>query len=315
VLPCAASRSGDEAPKTVGALLLSARAACRTSPTAVPGIADGTPFEEEEGVPVPSPASGGGAGRDHGVPGTPPAPQRGVRTDSHVTAREPGARDGGYGADVIPSGARGSADEAGTPGETGRAGGRAWDDEEPDGRSAGGERKRRVDALKGLLVHKVLESVREPPSDERSVESLLGRAVSRLGTRYTRVERESAARQAELSLRRVFSDGRMAVYFSKGAAREVVFVSGGYGRGMGRIDRAVFGEEIRVVDFKTNECGGTGRLRELVSLYRGQVKAYCQALERIFPEKTVTGALYFTEAPYEERLVSVYEAGRFSTLP
>jgi ATP-dependent exoDNAse (exonuclease V) beta subunit len=178
--------------------------------------------------------------------------------------------------------------------------------EEPDKGLPGGLRRRRVESLKGLLVHKALELMREIPANEGLLKLLLGRAMARVGSRYTRREMESAFEKAQRSLRNLISDERMAVYFSEGAAREVVFVSGGYGRGMGRIDRALFGDEIRVVDFKTNETGGPVRMKELVSLYRGQVEAYCDALSRIFPGKTVKGSLCFTDASPEGRFVTVY---------
>jgi ATP-dependent exoDNAse (exonuclease V) beta subunit len=338
-LPRTRFRAGEDPPKTVGELLLNARAASRAhhiEEKPAPKLSRGKLFLEEAGRPVPSAEPGVVEKKVYRSPGNSRSSTRGPvstveKTSPHATESPRAARrktespktagqkiDGPKTAD-LPGPVRPGPEAPGmtdygaaaAPPASGiePAGALAWEEEEPDRGLPGGMRKRRVESLKGLLVHKALESMGELPADGGALRLLLGRAMARLGARYTRGERESALEKAERSLRNIFTDGRMAVYLSKGAAREVVFVSGGYGRGMGRIDRALFGKEIRVVDFKTNETGGAGRVRELVSLYRSQVTAYCDALARIFPGKTVKGALYFTDAPYEERFVAVYGGG------
>jgi hypothetical protein len=328
VLPRTRFKAGEDAPKTVGELLLSVRAATgvsRAEGETARGGAGGKRFSEEAGSPVPSAAGAaggegvaGGAGGEKGVPGkksyvtprsVPPSRRSGAPFCEDTLPRTEGVRSAVRPGAVAPR-------RTGAPGRTGDdetaravstpAGALAWEGDEPDKGLPGGFRKRRIESLKGLLVHEALESMRKLPANEGVLDLLLGRALARVGARCTRGEMSSALEKAKRSLKNLVSDDRMAVYFSEAAAREIVFVSAGYGRGMGRIDRALFGEEIRAVDFKTNETGGPARMRELVSLYRGQVAAYCDALAEVFPGKTVTGALYFTDAPLEDRFVTVY---------
>jgi ATP-dependent exoDNAse (exonuclease V) beta subunit len=329
VLPRTKFRAGADPPKTVGELLLSVRAASGGSHAegeTAPERADGEHFSEEAGSPVPSEASetsaasGGPSTLKKKAYRTPrsvrsSAPRlesvgekisrqtEDLRGPVHPYTSAPGAADDNAAARTLHEPAPAAVH---TTLGLSPAGAVAWDTEEPDKGLPGGVRRRRVESLKGLLVHKALELMREIPANEGALRLLFGRAMARVGSRYTRREMESALEKAKRSLGNLVSDERMAVYFSEGAAREVVFVSGGYGRGMGRIDRALFGEVIRVVDFKTNETGGPVRMKELVSLYRGQVEAYCDALARIFPGKTVKGALYFTDASPEDRFVKVY---------
>ena len=48
-------------------------------------------------------------------------------------------------------------------------------------------------------------------------------------------------------------------------------------------------------------------LKRLTEYYREQVASYCRLLSRVYPGRPVRGLLYFTEAPFEKRLVTVYQ--------
>jgi hypothetical protein len=63
---------------------------------------------------------------------------------------------------------------------------------------------------------------------------------------------------------------------------------------------------IEVLDFKTHPVNTADELESLIAGLRHQVEEYCTVLEEIFTHKPVRGYLYFTEAPYEARLVQVY---------
>jgi ATP-dependent exoDNAse (exonuclease V) beta subunit len=64
-------------------------------------------------------------------------------------------------------------------------------------------------------------------------------------------------------------------------------------------------ENIEVLDFKTNRIHDTEQIDKLVHHYRDQVVTYRDALKKVYPKKPVRGYLYFTDAEYAGRLVSV----------
>ena len=191
-------------------------------------------------------------------------------------------------------GARGSAGEAG-------------------GGFSSSARERRVELLKGLVVHKALEMIGDvasvPVRTDEDLDLLLRKAMAQVGGRSTRGERERAFGEALASLRNALADDRIANFFWSGALREVVSLSRTYANGVGRIDRVLVGEAVEVVDFKTDTVRGTQRLNELTRLYRGQVGSYCRSLEIVYPGRAVRGILYFTDAPYGGRIAEVFSGG------
>jgi len=166
-------------------------------------------------------------------------------------------------------------------------------------------RKRRTGMLKGLLYHKVLELSKTLPSPEE-IERLLDRAMVHVGFSYTGKERRAAKEVAKRSLLNTVADRRLARYFSEGAVSEIETFSSQYKNLIGRVDRAFIGDIISIIDFKTDAPDEGRTLDTLVRAYSGQVACYCRSFTHLYPEKSVEGWLYFSEAPEPERLVQVF---------
>jgi ATP-dependent exoDNAse (exonuclease V) beta subunit len=166
-------------------------------------------------------------------------------------------------------------------------------------------RSKRTGTLKGLVFHRAIEMIKSLPVDETFVEDALQRAVAFEGLGYTKKEREDSLSQARKSVKNVLTDTRLSKYFSPRALTETVSFSSRYRNFIGRIDRICMNENIEVLDFKTNRIHDTEQIDKLVHHYRDQVVTYRDALKKVYPKKPVRGYLYFTDAEYAGRLVSV----------
>jgi len=168
---------------------------------------------------------------------------------------------------------------------------------------------KRVGLLKGLIFHRAIEKIKRLPVDEQTIEKMLRAAAAQEGSEYTGFERNTALDPARDTVLKVIADERLAKYFSRGAYSELIIFSERFQNLVGRIDRMVIGSEIEVIDFKTNAVEHDAQLHQLVELYTDQVTLYCSTVSKVFPGKPVRGYLYFTEADYEKRFVSVYDGG------
>ncbi len=166
----------------------------------------------------------------------------------------------------------------------------------------------RVGRLRGLVFHRIMEGIEKlHVVDEVTVEKLVRRALSLEGRNFTSPERGAAVTGIKERVLEALADGRLSEYFGENGHAEVSVFSHAYKNLLARIDRIVIGDEVRIVDFKTNVIESGDSLKELVELYRKQVVSYCEALSYIYPDKPVKGALYFTEAPFEKRFVEVFD--------
>ncbi len=167
-----------------------------------------------------------------------------------------------------------------------------------------GERKqRRGGLLKGTIVHGAIEMIRALPVDEETLEHYLQIVSCREGRDFTNAEKKEALGEAKTTLLNIVADRRLAKYFNKRAIGELTIFSDKFQNFLGRIDRIYIGEEIEIIDFKTNPVEGSQELIELIGHYREQVDTYCSVLARIYPKRRVRGFLYFTEVDYGRRLV------------
>lgn len=167
------------------------------------------------------------------------------------------------------------------------------------------EKLKRIGLLKGLIFHRAVENIRYLPIGEDHIERILKMALAFEGENHTQVEREQALKSARASLVNTITDTRVIKFFSDVTLSEALTISRDYPNFIGRIDKILIGNEIEVVDFKTNRVRDKADLEELVVLYKDQVVTYCGALKSIYPNKKVRGFLYFTDAQYPLRLVSV----------
>jgi exodeoxyribonuclease V beta subunit len=167
-----------------------------------------------------------------------------------------------------------------------------------------GQRKqRRGGLLKGTLVHGAIEMIRALPVDEETLERNMRSVACREGQDYTNAEKKEAMGEAKKTLLNVIADQRLAKYFINRAVGELTIFSEKFQNLLGRIDRIYIGEEIEIIDFKTNPVEGPQELIELIGHYREQVDTYCSVLSSIYTKRRVRGFLYFTEVDYGRRLV------------
>jgi hypothetical protein len=171
---------------------------------------------------------------------------------------------------------------------------------------------RRRGALAGVVVHSVLQQIGNQPPGEREMERMLRSAISREGRAYAAEERKAVLNEARRMIEAVIHDPRLERFFGEGGNAEITVLSHRYENLLGRIDRLCMGRRvaprrvIEVLDFKTHPVNTADELESLIAGLRHQVEEYCTVLEEIFTHKPVRGYLYFTEAPYEARLVQVY---------
>jgi ATP-dependent exoDNAse (exonuclease V) beta subunit len=166
-------------------------------------------------------------------------------------------------------------------------------------------RGRREGLLRGLIFHAVIEMIQGLPLNGEELERLLRIAASREGRGYTGEEVASAVKEVRPMVLNVIADQRLEKYFYDRAMSELNIFSSQYQNLLGRIDRIHLGEEIDVIDFKTNPVNSGEELEKLSEMYGEQVASYCSTLSHIFPGKKVHGYLYFTGASPDERLVQV----------
>jgi len=166
-------------------------------------------------------------------------------------------------------------------------------------RSDGQKRFRR-----GRLIHGLLERLPELAPEKREAAALAW--LKRQGVEEGEAERFT--REAFS----VLNDARFAAVFSPASRAEAPIVGEVRGKAIrGVVDRlAVDDKRVMVLDFKTDRPAPTDAA-EAPESYVLQLALYREVLRRIFPKKTVSCALLWTEKPHlmelpEERLDAVF---------
>ncbi len=164
----------------------------------------------------------------------------------------------------------------------------------------------RTGILKGLIVHNVLKRIDALPVEEKIINELICKATSFEGKNFTQKEREAAKDAALKSVVSVVNDERLAELLSKRSYAELTVVGTDYENMIGRIDRIVYRDnEIIVLDFKTDNLSRAESIKKLAHRYRPQIEGYCRTVKSIYPDHSVRGILYFTEADYRDRFYEV----------
>jgi len=166
---------------------------------------------------------------------------------------------------------------------------------------------KRIGKLKGLVFHTAIEKVKTLPVSDIVMKDIILKALALEGSNYTKKEREDAFNLAYVSLSNTLSDIRLKKYFSSSAKGEVDTLSNEYQNLLGRIDRIFIDKDVEVIDFKTNSIKDNSYLNKLAVYYKDQVISYCKSISKIYSDRVVNGYLYFTDALYDERIVSVYD--------
>jgi ATP-dependent helicase/nuclease subunit A len=150
---------------------------------------------------------------------------------------------------------------------------------------------------RGVLVHRLLQSLPDVPADRRREAATL--YLGRNAKGFSENEREALAVQTL----GILDDARFAELFTPGSRAEVPIVGRLARAGRtplavsGQIDRLIVTEsEILIADYKTNHAPP----RELAGVppaYRQQLALYRALLQRLYPQRMVRAALVWTETP------------------
>jgi ATP-dependent helicase/nuclease subunit A len=150
---------------------------------------------------------------------------------------------------------------------------------------------------RGTLVHRLLQSLPDIPSERRRGAAL--GYLARNARDWTDGEREALA-EGVLSL---IEGTRFAALFAPGSRAEVGIVGRLDRPGRppalvsGQIDRLVVTpSEVLIVDYKTNHAP-PGNLAEVPATYVRQLALYRAVLQKLYPQLPVRAALLWTETP------------------
>jgi ATP-dependent helicase/nuclease subunit A len=151
--------------------------------------------------------------------------------------------------------------------------------------------------LRGTLVHRLLQSLPDLPSDRRRDAAL--KYLARNATNWTDGDREALA-EGVLAL---IGDSRFAAVFGDGSRAEVAIAGRLQRPGRtpalvsGQIDRLVVTpNEVLIVDFKTNHAPPV-LAAEAPSAYVRQLALYRAVLGKLYPQRPVRASLLWTEMP------------------
>ncbi len=162
--------------------------------------------------------------------------------------------------------------------------------------SAGPAADRQKALERGRLVHRLMQSLPDIPSERR--EDAAARYLANAATNFTPAERAEMARQVLA----ILDDKNFAEIFAPGSRAEVPIVGRIARAGRdpihvaGQVDRlAVTGDSVLIADYKTDRIV-PNQLDE-VPPYVTQLALYRAVLTSVFPGKIVRAALLFTDGP------------------
>ncbi|HEY0224685.1 MAG TPA: double-strand break repair helicase AddA [Pseudolabrys sp.] len=149
--------------------------------------------------------------------------------------------------------------------------------------------------LRGTLVHRLMQSLPDIPPELRA--KAAADYLARRGKDLDQAQRDAIAEQ----VLRLLDDVRFGGLFLPGSRAEVPIVgwveTGGKTiRVSGQIDRlAVTPSSVLIADYKTNRPA-PGRIEDVPPGYLRQLALYRAVLTKLYPKKSVTAALIWTEA-------------------
>jgi ATP-dependent helicase/nuclease subunit A len=180
---------------------------------------------------------------------------------------------------VLPLSPSRAYDEAAAPVRPGRAGSPA-------------ERKKAM--ARGVLMHRLLQSLPDIPREARADAAL--RHLARAAGDFSAEEQESLLAQ----VRRVLEEARFSQLFSPGSRAEIPIVGrlkGGTLAVSGQVDRlAVVADAVLIADYKTNRPAPE-RFEDVPTAYVRQLALYRAVLAQLYPGKLIRAALLWTHVP------------------
>lgn len=148
--------------------------------------------------------------------------------------------------------------------------------------------------LRGQLIHKLLQILPDLPLDRRQA------AATTFLAHHTTELTEGAAGEIWSAVNGVLTHPDFTTWFGHDSRAEVA-VTGLLPDGRllsGQIDRlVVLPDRVVIIDYKTNRPAPT-RVDEVPAAYRMQLAAYRAALAAIYPGRTITTCLLWTEGPH-----------------
>jgi len=169
----------------------------------------------------------------------------------------------------------------------------ALDDDEARPGSPGGAG---IARLRGLLAHRLLQSLPDIPPDRRA--KAAADYLERAGAGLPAGERTTISGE----VMRILDDPRFHDLFGEHSRAEVPVVGnvetgGGTWRVSGQVDRlAMTNDSVLIADFKTNRPAPR-RIEQVPESYVAQLALYRAVLTKLYPDRPVRCALIWTEVP------------------
>ena len=173
---------------------------------------------------------------------------------------------------------------------------RAYDEEAAPVRPgrAGSPAERKKAMARGVLMHRLLQSLPDIPREARTEAAF--RHLARAAGDFSAEEQESLLAQ----VRRVLEDARFSQLFSPGSRAEIPIVGrlkGGTLAVSGQVDRlAVIADAVLIADYKTNRPAPR-RIEDVPTAYVRQLALYRAVLMQLYPDKAIRAALLWTDVP------------------
>jgi ATP-dependent helicase/nuclease subunit A len=170
-------------------------------------------------------------------------------------------------------------------------------DEAAYGPLAGGGEPRRIALARGVLIHRLMQSLPDIAPERRP--EAARRYLARAGAAFPPVERDALAAK----ILHVLADAGFAALFGPGSRAEVPIV-GRLARGgktalavSGQIDRlAVSPTEVLIADYKSNRPAPRTPA-EVPPAYVRQLALYRAVLQKLYPDRPVRAVLVWTDIP------------------
>jgi ATP-dependent helicase/nuclease subunit A len=164
-------------------------------------------------------------------------------------------------------------------------------------RVAGSGEARRIAIARGILIHRLMQSLPDIAPEHRA--DAARRYLARAARDFANDEQEAFV----ATTLRLLGEARFAALFSPGSRAEVPIVGRIVRAGKtpllvsGQIDRlAVTAAEVLIADYKTNRPAPR-KLAEVPPAYRRQLALYRAVLRKLYPDRPVRAVLVWTDVP------------------
>lgn len=148
--------------------------------------------------------------------------------------------------------------------------------------------------LRGNLTHKLLQIL--PDIDAQNWRAAAESYLARYGSELSAQVHQDIVSETLT----ILEDEEFAPLFGPGSQAEVPVTAWLEGQGLvsGQIDRLIVQEnDLYIIDYKTNRPPPQDP-NDIPDIYRKQMRAYADAMAKIYPDKVLHAALLWTDGPY-----------------